>query len=96
MTDDATTSLFIQYQTPAVLSPVILKLTLQRQTWDKRPCSRLVDAFLTAARPSILKAAAFSQGRAPRVEDVVDADELVLTDEKGATITPAEPVSTLT
>ena len=71
MTADAST-VFITYQTPAVLSPVVLKLTLQRQTWDQRPCSRLVDAFLKAARPSILKAAAFSQGRAPRVEDVVD------------------------
>ena len=65
MTADATTSLFIQYQTPLVLSPVVLKLTLQRQTWDQRPCSRLVDAFLTAAKPSILKAAAFRMdGRA--------------------------------
>ena len=96
MTADDSTSLFITYQTPVVLSPVILKLTLQRRTWDQRPCSHLVDAFLKAARPSILKAAAFSQGRAPRVEDVVDAQELVLTDEKGATITTDEPVSTLT
>ena len=95
MTADAST-VFITYETPVVLNPVVLKLTLQRQTWDQRPCSRLVDAFLTAARPSILKAAAFSQGRAPRVEDVVDAQELVLTDEKGATITADEPVSTLT
>ena len=83
MTADDSTSLFITYQTPVVLSPVILKLTLQRRTWDQRPCSHLVDAFLKAARPSILKAAAFSQGRAPRVEDVVDADELVLTDGAG-------------
>ena len=95
MTAD-TTSLFITYQTPVVLCPVVLKLTLQRQLWDQRPCSRLVDAFLKAARPSILKAAAFSQGRAPRVEDVVDADELVLTDAAGATITADAPVSELT
>ena len=96
MTADATTSLFIQYQTPLVLSPVVLKLTLQRQTWDQRPCSRLIDAFLKAARPSLLKAAAFSQGRAPRVEDIADAQELVLTDEKGATVTADAPVSELT
>ena len=96
MTADDSTSLFITYQTPVVLSPVILKLTLQRRTWEQRPCSHLVDAFLKAARPSILKAAAFSQGRAPRVEDVVDAQELVLTDEKGATITADAPVSELT
>ena len=96
MTAEATTSLFITYQTPVVLSPVVLKLTLQRRTWEQRPCSHLVDAFLKAARPSILKAAAFSQGRAPRVEDVVDADELVLTDAAGATVTADAPVSTLT
>ena len=96
MTAEATTSLFITYETPVVLQPVVLKLTLQRRTWEQRPCSHLVDAFLKAARPSILKAAAFSQGRAPRVEDVVDAQELVLTDEKGATITADAPVSTLT
>ena len=70
MTADDSTSLFITYQTPVVLSPVILKLTLQRRTCEQRPCSHLVDAFVKAARPSILKAAAFSQGRAPRVEDV--------------------------
>ena len=63
MTADATTSIFIQYQTPAVLNPVVLKLTLQRQTWDQRPCSRLIDAFLKRAKPSILKAA-FSRPRA--------------------------------
>ena len=96
MTADATTSLFIQYQTPLVLSPVVLKLTLQRQTWDQRPCSRLVDAFLSAARPSILKAAAFSQGRAPRVEDVFHADDLVLTDSAGATVKNDAPVAELT
>ena len=96
MTADATTSLFIQYQTPLVLSPVVLKLTLQRQTWDQRPCSRLVDAFLTAAKPSILKAAAFSQGRAPRVEDVFHADDLVLTDSAGATVKNDAPVAELT
>ena len=96
MTADDSTSLFITYQTPVVLSPVILKLTLQRRTWDQRPCSHLVDAFLKAARPSILKAAAFSQGRAPRVEDVVDADELVLTDGAGTTVKADAPVSTLT
>ncbi|CAH0367189.1 unnamed protein product [Pelagomonas calceolata] len=96
MTAEATTSLFITYQTPVVLQPVVLKLTLQRRTWEQRPCSHLVDAFLKAARPSILKAAAFSQGRAPRVEDVVDADELVLTDAAGATITADAPVSELT
>ena len=95
MTADAST-VFITYQTPAVLSPVVLKLTLQRQTWDQRPCSRLVDAFLKAARPSILKAAAFSQGRAPRVEDIADAEELILTDAAGATITADAPVSELT
>ena len=86
MSADAST-VFITYETPVVLNPVVLKLTLQRRTWEQRPCSHLVDAFLKAARPSILKAAAFSQGRAPRVEDVVDAQELVLTDDKGATIT---------
>ena len=91
-----TTSLFITYQTPVVLCPVVLKLTLQRQLWDQRPCSRLVDAFLKAARPSILKAAAFSQGRAPRVEDIADAEELILTDAAGATITADAPVSELT
>ena len=46
MTADDSTSLFITYQTPVVLPPVILKLTLQRRTWEQRPCSRLVDAFL--------------------------------------------------
>ena len=96
MTADATTSLFIQYQTPAILNPVVLKLTLQRQTWDQRPCSRLIDAFLKAARPSLLKAAAFSQGRAPRVEDIADAHELILTDAAGDTVTADAPVSTLT
>ena len=96
MTAEATTSLFITYETPVVLSPVILKLTLQRQTWDKRPCSHLVDAFLKAARPSILKAAAFAQGRAPRVEDVVHADELVLTDGAGTKVKADAPVAELT
>ena len=96
MTADATTSIFIQYQTPLVLSPVVLKLTLQRRTWDQRPCSRLVDAFLAAAKPSILKAAAFSQGRAPRVEDVFHADDLVLTDSAGATVKNDAPVAELT
>ena len=38
MTADDSTSLFITYQTPVVLSPVILKLTLQRRTWEQRPC----------------------------------------------------------
>ena len=95
MTEDNSSTVFITYQTP-VVSPVVLKLTLQRQTWDQRPCSRLVDAFLKAARPSILKAAAFSQGRAPRVEDVVDADELILTDSAGATVAAGAPVSELT
>ena len=96
MTADATTSLFIQYQTPVVLSPVVLKLTLQRRTWEQRPCSHLIDAFLAAARPSILKAAAFSQGRAPRVEDVFHADDLVLTDSAGATVKNDAPVAELT
>ena len=49
MTADATTSSFIQYQTPAILNPVVLKLTLQRQTWDQRPCSRLIEHSLSSS-----------------------------------------------
>ena len=75
---------------------MVLKLTLQRQTWDQRPCSRLVDAFLTAS------ATVHSQGGGllarPRAARGGHRrrDELVLTDAAGATITADEPVSTLT
>lgn len=89
---DATTALFITYETPAVRTPVTLKLTLRRRTWEQRPCAHLVDAFLKAARPSILKAAAVTQGR----DEDVHADLLVLTDSAGVAIAADAPVSMLT
>ena len=93
MTAEATTSLFITYQTPVVLQPVVLKLTLQRRTWEQRPCSHLVDAFLKAARPSILKAAAFSQGRAPRVER--ELAQVAAVDEHAAAVGVVEALNQL-